>query len=167
MATKKRAKPARKQRVTLGWREWFELPELGVPYVKAKIDTGARTSSLHAFDLRSFRRDGEPWVRFEVHPWQRSRLDAVKVEAPVVDERSVRPSTGRAQLRPVIVTDVTVADQMFPIELTLTNRDLMGFRMLVGRQALRRRFVVDPGRSYLGGEPSYRVKRRNDSEATS
>jgi hypothetical protein len=154
----------RKKRIALGWREWIALPEFDIPHMKVKVDTGAATSSMHAFNLRAFERDGESWVRFEIHPWQRSRLDAVKVETLVVDERKVRPSTGRAQLRPVIVTDVTLGGVTMPLEFTLTRRDAMGFRALIGRQALRRVFVVDPSRSYLGGKPSMRVQRRNDTD---
>lgn len=152
-----------KKRIPLGWREWVALPDFGVSHVKAKIDTGAATSSMHAFNLRRFERDGEPWVRFEIHPWQRSRLDAVKVEAPVADERKVRPSTGKAELRPVIVTTVEIGGEVLPLEFTLTRRDTMGFRMLIGRQALRGRFVVDAGGSYRGGKPSKRIQQRNET----
>ena len=135
----------------LGWREWVELPELGLPALKAKVDTGARTSSLHATDLEFFEREGREWVRFLVHPRQRSRARAIRIESPLVERRSVRPSTGDAELRPVIRTRALVAGVRFSLELTLTNRAQMGFRMLLGREALRRRFLVDPGRSFLGG----------------
>lgn len=133
----------------IGWREWLALPDLGVAAVKAKIDTGARSSTLHAFNLERFERDGEPWVRFVVHPVQRSTHETVTAEAPLLDERHVRNSGGKQQLRPVILTTVDLAGDRWPIELTLTNRDEMGFRMLVGRQAVRNRFVVDAGRSFL------------------
>ena len=125
------------------------LPELGVDAVKAKIDTGARSSTLHAFDVRRFDRDGQVWVSFTVHPLQRSGRGMMVAEAPLHDERMVRDSGGREQLRPVILTAVEVNGTRWPIELTLTNRDAMGFRMLLGRQAIRGRFVVDAGRSYL------------------
>jgi hypothetical protein len=138
---------------SLGWREWVGFPDHGVEWVKAKVDTGARTSSLHAFGLRRFEVDGAPWVSFEIHPWQRSTADSVTVEAPIFDERLVRPSTGEPQLRPVVKLPVLIADSVRTVELTLTRRDTMGFRMLLGRQALRGRFIVDPGRSYLGGRP--------------
>lgn len=142
----------------LGWREWVVLPELGsaersLPALKAKVDTGARTSSLHATDLEPFERDGREWVRFLVHPRQRSRIHSVRVEARLVERRSVRPSTGAAELRPVIRTRALVAGVRFNLELTLTDRAQMGFRMLLGREALRRRFLVDPGGSFLGGTP--------------
>lgn len=137
----------------LGWREWVGFPDHGVEWVKAKVDTGARTSSLHAFDLRRFDRDGAPWVGFEIHPWQRSTADSVRVEVPVFDERLVRPSTGEPQLRQVVKMPVRIGDRVRTVELTLTRRDTMGFRMLLGRQALRGRYLVDAGRSYLGGRP--------------
>lgn len=132
----------------LGWREWARLPELGIDSIKVKLDTGARTSSLHAFDLEQYDRDGRTMVRFEVHPVQRSRRDGVTVEAIVIDERWVRNSGGQRELRPVIETQLELGGLAWPIELTLTRRDEMGFRMLLGRQALRRRVLVDPGRSF-------------------
>ena len=135
----------------VGWREWLALPELGVERIKAKVDTGARSSALHAFDLESFERDGAPWVRFTMHPIQRQSRTAVVAEAPRLDERWVRSSSGKRTLRPVIMTPVTLGESTFPIELTLVRRDMMGFRMLLGRQAVRPLFLVDPGRSYLGG----------------
>lgn len=145
----------------MGWREWVALPAWGVAHVKAKVDTGARTSALHAYDLTRHERDGEPWVTFSVHPWQGSEDDAVDVDAPVVDEREVRSSSGEARRRPVVRTSLLLAGVVTPVELSLTRRDEMGFRMLVGREALRGRFVVDPERSYLGGRPGRDVRRRN------
>lgn len=144
----------------LGWREWLALPDLGVPSVKAKIDTGARSSTLHAFGVESFERDGVPFVRFTVHPVQRNATEAVVAEAPLHDRRVVRDSSGRAHLRPVIVTTVEVDGSRWPIELTLTNRDAMGFRMLLGRQAIRGRFMVNAGRSYLTGRRNGRGRLR-------
>lgn len=141
----------------LGWREWASLPDLGVEAIKVKLDTGARTSSLHAFDLTHFERAGRPMVRFEVHPVQRSADDAVVVEAPVVDERWVRNSGGARELRPVIETTVRIGERAWPIELTLTRRDEMGFRMLLGRQALKRKALVDPGRSFRAGHMTERI----------
>jgi hypothetical protein len=133
----------------IGWREWLSLPELGVRNIKAKIDTGARSSTLHAFDLEHFEQDGQDMVRFQVHPLQRDNRHIVTVEAALLDQRVVRSSVGHEQLRSVIETPVQVGNQIYPIELTLTRRDAMGFRMLLGRQAVRHRFLVDPGRSYL------------------
>lgn len=133
----------------IGWREQLALPDLGIPEVKAKIDTGARSSALHAFDVETFERDGKPMVRFKVHPYQRDAQRSVTAEAELIDQRQVRNSGGQAQVRPVIETTVEINGYTFPIELTLTNRDAMGFRMLLGRQAVRRRFLVDAGRSFL------------------
>lgn len=141
----------REELPVIGWREWIELPDLGVEAVKAKVDTGARSSTLHAFDVERFERDDRPWVRFCVHPIQRSTTTTVAAEAPLHDERWVRDSGGREQRRPVILTAARLLARAWPIELTLTNRDAMGFRMLLGRQAVRRRFVVDPGRSFVAG----------------
>lgn len=150
----------------VGWREWVSLAALHVPYVKAKVDTGARTSSLHAFDLERFQRGGREWVRFEVHPWQRSHRDARCCEVEVLEERKVRSSNGQTSMRPVIVTEVDLAGQRFPIELTLAPRDAMGFRMLLGRQAIRGRFVVHPGRSFLGGIPTEVRRKRKKKKRT-
>ncbi|WP_235536046.1 ATP-dependent zinc protease [Nocardioides sp. Root190] len=147
--------------MTAGWREWVRLPGMGVGPVKAKLDTGARTSALHAFDLVEFERDGVDWVRFSVHPWQRSNQDAVLVECPVHDRRTIRSSTGHEQERVVVLTEIELLGQTVTTEVTLTRRDEMGFRMLVGREALRRGFLVDSGRSYLGGRPPRKVRRRN------
>ncbi|MGI8793919.1 MAG: ATP-dependent zinc protease family protein [Acidimicrobiales bacterium] len=138
---------------TMGWREWVSLPELEIGAIKAKADTGARTSSLHAFGVEWFEVDGAPWVRFEVHPVQRTRWAARMVELPVIARRKVKSSTGHVQERPVIRTKVCLNDRTWPIEITLTDRDEMGFRMLLGRAALRRKFLVDPGRSFLMSDP--------------
>jgi hypothetical protein len=161
VSSRGRGSTSRKKRRTppevLGWREWAGLPDFGVEAIKVKLDTGARTSSLHAFDLTHFERAGRPMVRFEVHPVQRSADDAVVVEAPVVDERWVRNSGGARELRPVIETTVRIGERAWPIELTLTRRDEMGFRMLLGRQALKRKALVDPGRSFRAGHMTERI----------
>jgi len=147
MSGRRREKQSQLERV--GWREWISLPDLGDVLVKAKVDTGARSSALHAFDLSQFERHGARWVRFDVHPLQRKTRPSITVEAPVVDVRRVTSSSGRSQVRPVIVTHVELGGVSWPIEITLTRRDEMGFRMLLGRQAIRNRYVVDAGRSYL------------------
>lgn len=134
---------------TIGWREYLQLPKLGISAIKAKIDTGARSSALHAFDIEYFERDGTPMVNFKVHPRQRDSHHTIQTEAKLLDKRDVRSSSGQAQLRPVIQTPVQLGEEKWTIELTLTNRDEMGFRMLLGREAVRRRFLVDAGNSYL------------------
>jgi hypothetical protein len=117
--------------------------------MKAKIDTGARTSTLHAFDLSVETRDGELWAEFELHPTQRSRAGSSTVSCQVISFKQIRSSTGHSERRPVIRTMIQIGEHEYEIELTLTSRDEMGFRMLLGRTALRRRFWVDPGRSFL------------------
>ncbi len=145
-------KRIRTPRPVIGWREWVALPELGVHHIKAKLDTGARSSALHAYQLHVFEDDDGEHARFEIHPVQRSAADAVTTTAPVVDWRDVTSSAGHRERRPVILTTLEVAGQSWDIEVTLTNRDAMGFRLLLGRQAIRGRFVVDPGRSFLAQE---------------
>ncbi len=141
--------PKKRAKKTIGWREWVRLPDLHVGRVKAKIDTGARTSALHAFKITPFTKDGASYVRFVVHPLQRLRKPEVPCVAVVIDHRSVTDSGGRAEMRYVIRTTLKMGTSRWPIELTLTNRDQMGFRLLIGRQALRRRYLVDTGRSFL------------------
>ncbi|MEV4774921.1 RimK/LysX family protein [Microbacterium sp. LTA6] len=144
-----------------GWREWVSLPDLRVDWLKAKIDTGARTSSLHAFDIHEFERDDVAWVRFKVKPWQDSQEDAVVVECPVHDRRAIRSSSGHAQQRLVVKLLVRLVDREVLAEVTLSNRDEMGFRMLIGREALRGGYIVDPARSFLGGRAPREARRRN------
>ncbi|GGO88836.1 hypothetical protein GCM10011584_16790 [Nocardioides phosphati] len=146
---------------TAGWREWVSLPDLGVPWTKAKLDTGARSSAVHAFDLEPFEREGREWVRFSIHPWQRSAEDAVEVELPVHDRRTVRSSSGHAEERYVVLMAIRLLEQTITAEVTLSRRDEMGFRFLIGREALRQGFVVDSARSYVGGRPRRVVRRKN------
>jgi hypothetical protein len=143
-------KPGRK---TIGWREWVQLPDLGIHEMKAKIDTGADNSSLHAFNLTRFEVDGVPHVRFEVHPRQRKRTPVVSCEAMVVMERKVKNPGGRSELRPVIRTTLVVAGREIDALVNLTVRDEMTFRLLLGRRTMRNDFIVDPGRSYVGARP--------------
>jgi hypothetical protein len=139
---------------TIGWREWVSLPDLGVREIKAKVDTGADNSSLHAFNIERYESDGTPMVRFEIHPHQRKRKPIVDCVAEIVGERKVKNPGGRSEVRPVIQTTLIVAGEEFEALVNLTTRDEMTFRMLLGRRALRRTFVVDPGRSYVGERPN-------------
>ena len=141
------------KRPVIGWREWVQIPELGVFEIKAKVDTGAATSSLHAFRLERFEKDGLSFVRFEIHPRQRSKRPSIECEAPIVRDTAVRNPGGRTELRPVIASTLVIAGQPVEALINLTGRDEMGYRMLLGRRTLRNRFVVDPGRSYLGPRP--------------
>lgn len=150
---KKPPKPPKGPKMIIGWREWVALPALGVARIKAKVDTGARSSAIHAWDITEFSRGGSRWVRFDVHPMQRADRPSVTCEAPVVDRRGVTSSSGRAEDRYVIETDLDFAHVRWPVEITLAKRDEMGFRMLLGRTALRGRAIVDPGRSFLAGLP--------------
>ncbi|MBT8048383.1 MAG: ATP-dependent zinc protease [Xanthomonadales bacterium] len=148
--------------VTLGWREWVALPELGIRQIKAKIDTGARTSALHAFQIESFEEQGRPFVRFSMHPVQRDNDTVIECVAEAVDQRVVSDSGGHREKRWVICTDIVIGPHRWPAEFTLTSRDDMLFRMLLGRTAMKNRARVDPARSYLVGKK--RVKPASSKE---
>lgn len=137
----------------MGWREWVALPELNIPAIKAKIDTGAKTSALHAFKVKRIQRNTIDKVQFSLHPVQRNHDIVLMCEARLIDERAVCNSGGQWEKRYVIQTLMTVGETTLPIEITLTNRDKMGFRMLLGRQALRQyeHLLIDPAQSYLAG----------------
>jgi hypothetical protein len=140
--------PKRKKKL-IGWREWVRFPDLAIGRIKAKVDSGARTSAIHAFRITPFTRDGAAYVRFVVHPVQRRRKPEVTCVARIIDQRRITDSGGNAQERYVIRTMLKLGKSSWPIELTLSNRDSMGFRLLIGRQAIRGRYVVDPGRSFV------------------
>lgn len=142
---------AKQPLATVGWREWVSFPALGLAHIKAKVDTGARTSALHAFSLETFSEKGAPMVRFRIHPIQR-RLDIEQTcVAEICDRRTVSDSGGHREKRLVIATPVQLGERVWTIEVTLTKRDNMQFRMLLGRTALKGQYIVDPGRSYLIG----------------
>lgn len=136
----------------VGWREWLSLPELKIDQIKAKVDTGARTSALHAFFVNPFQRDGIEWVKFGIHPLQNDSEFAIECEMPVKDRRIVTDSGGHREERYIIETALKLGDYEWLAELTLTNRDSMKFRMLLGRTALDSRFQVNPAESYIIGK---------------
>ncbi len=152
--------PDRTSLPIIGWREWVSLPDFGIKHIKAKIDTGARSSSLHAESIEPFEVDGESWVRFNILPVQRKDTRIVAVTAPIFDTRPIRSSSGETQDRYVIKTHLHMLGKKFEIELTLADRNQMGFRMLLGRESFRRRYLINPGKSYLGGDRKKR-KRHN------
>jgi hypothetical protein len=135
----------------IGWREWCQLPQLHIPAIKAKIDTGARTSALHAFDMRLHVRKGQRYVRFSVYPIQGNTSLVVHCESPLVEERAIMSSNGHREHRYIILTQITLAHQTREIELSLSNRDPLKFRMLLGREALKNFALVDASRSFCQG----------------
>ncbi len=136
----------------IGWREHVGLPDLHIPTIRAKIDTGARTSCLHAFSVEPFEKNGKDWVRFGIHPHQDDTETEVFCEAEVIEKRMVSDSGGHKEERFVISTELVLAGQRWPIEITLTNRDSMLFRMLLGRTAMKNKIIVSPSESFLLGE---------------
>jgi len=145
--------------LTFGWREWVSLPDIGIKQIKAKVDTGARTSALHAFELRPYSVHGRDRVEFRMHPLQKDVDTVITCNADVLDTRIVTDSGGHKEERYVIETTLSIGNQAWPIEMTLTSRDDMLFRMLLGRTAIKNRAQVDPARSYLVGKKK-RTKKR-------
>lgn len=139
----------------IGWREWLVLEDFNATPIKVKVDTGAKTSALHAYHVTPFERDGKPWVRFGLHPRQDDAEYTIECEAPVKDQRCVRDSGGHTELRFVIETLLTIKDKTFSAEVTLTDRENMRFRMLLGRSALKNLYLIDSSKSFvLGGNMS-------------
>lgn len=138
--------------LTFGWREWVSLPELGISRIKAKIDTGARTSALHAFEVRPYSEKGRDRVEFRIHPVQKDKTSVITCTADVIDERVITDSGGHREQRFVIRTELKIGAHHWPIEVTLTARDDMLFRMLIGRTALKGHAIVNPSRSYVIGK---------------
>ena len=136
----------------IGWREWLALPDLGIPGIKAKIDTGARSSALHTHDYEVFQRDGSDFVRFHLHPLVKMQKIELNCEAPLLGYRYVKDSGGHSQSRPFIQTRARIGEFEWEIVLSLTNRESMKFRMLLGREALAQNFNIDPSSSYLLGK---------------
>ena len=148
---------------TIGWRKWVGLPELGIRRIKAKVDTGARSSSLHATGVEVFKLDGLPYARFKIHPYHRFPERFVSVQAKIEEFRMVRSSSENSTNRPVISSVVSLLGEVWPVELTLSNRSEMGFRMLLVREAFRRKFIVDAGSSFCGGKPKRKKKSNKKS----
>lgn len=141
-------KPRRKNNI-IGWREWIALPELGIDRIKAKVDTGARTSALHAFALHPYKEGNKDKIRFDIHPIQHNVTEVITCVADITDKRWVSDSGGHREERYVVSTPIVLAGQTWLIEITLTERDSMLFRMLLGRSAIRKRFTVNPARSFI------------------
>ena len=141
-------------KIVVGSEEWCALPQLNIPAIKARIDSGAKTSALHAINIIPFKKDGDPWVRYEVHPLQNDGKTSIHCESPVIDKRKVKSSSGAAEIRYVVKSIISIAESTWEIELTLTNRDSMGYRMLLGRQAMSGKMLVDPEASLQLGELS-------------
>ena len=141
-------------KVILGSEEWCSFPELGIPTIKARVDSGAKTSALHAINIAPFIKNESNWVKFDINPIQNNLKTVIHCEAPLVDKRIVKSSSGFREQRYVIQTHLKIGDSKWPIEMTLTNRDSMGFRMLLGREAMSGRVLVDPEQKYLLGQPT-------------
>jgi ribosomal protein S6--L-glutamate ligase len=141
-------------KLILGSEEWCSFPELGIPTIKARVDSGAKTSALHAINIAPFIKNDANWVKFDINPIQNNIKTIIHCEAQIVDKRIVKSSSGFREHRYVIQTSISTGETKWPIEMTLTNRDSMGFRMLLGREAMSGRILVDPEKKYLLGQPT-------------
>jgi ribosomal protein S6--L-glutamate ligase len=141
-------------KIILGSEEWCSFPELGIPTIKARVDSGAKTSALHAINIAPFKKESQNWVKFDINPIQNNVKTIIHCEAPLVDKRIVKSSSGFREERYVIQTPLEIGNSKWLIEMTLTNRDSMGFRMLLGREAMSGRVMVDPEQQYLLGQPT-------------
>ena len=148
--TKKLVKPI------IGWREWISLPDLNVKAIKVKVDSGAKTSALHASSMEFFRKNNKEYVRFVIYPNQKNRHSHLTREVKIHEHRWVTSSNGHRSLRPVIKTNYKIGIYEFSMELTLVNRDIMGFRMLLGRDGFKEHFLLDASHSYLVGKKKRR-----------
>ncbi len=140
-----------KEKLLVGWREWASLPELGIAAIKVKVDTGAKTSALHAFNIETFKKKGKEYARFDIHPIQKNDSSSLSCIAPVIDERLVKSSNGQKERRITINTPIRIGEKYWDIEVTLTNRDIMSYRMLLGREAMRF-LIVEPAKSFCQGK---------------
>jgi len=156
----------KKRKRAAGWREWVSLPSIGVASIKAKLDTGARTSALHAFNIETYWSDGELWARFFVHPYQENDVREIACDARIEDIRTVTNPGGRRQRRLVIRTDIHLGGETWPIDLSLTDRDEMGFRLLIGRTAMHGNLIVDPDHSYVLGKRRWKKKKKKKTKKT-
>lgn len=139
------------QKIIVGGEEWCSLLSLKIPAIKVRVDSGAKTSALHAEDITPFEKNGEQWVKFKINPIQKNSLYVIDCEAKVVDKRIVKSTSGSRESRYVILTELKLAEETWEIEVTLTNRDNMGFRMLLGREAMSGKLIVDPDEKYMHG----------------
>lgn len=147
------------QKKIIGWREWASLPDLDISWIKVKTDSGAATSALHADDIRFFSRKGKKYVRFKVQPLQKKKHPLVECKAELIEKRTIKSSNGQASLRPIIQTTIKLGEDTWTAQISLVNRDVMGFRMLLGRQALKNRFLIDTDHSYLKGKKKKKKKK--------
>ena len=143
-----------KDKKTIGNQEWCAFPELGILAIKARVDSGAKTSSIHAFNITTYLREDVQWVKFEVHPVQRNDQISIQCECPIIDQRDVKSSSGTSETRYVISTPISLGEEVWDIQLTLSDRDAMGYRMLLGREAMNGRLVIDPSMKCVLGKIS-------------